>query len=106
MPRYMVQATYSAEGAKGLLASGGTARRDHIAELAEGLGGALEAFYWAFGETDVFAIFNLPDNTTAAALSLTVSASGVVGTKTSVLITPEELDEASQKSVPYRPPGA
>lgn len=89
-----------------MLAAGGTARKKHIAQLAKGLGGKVEAFYFAFGEADAVVIIDLPDNTSAAALALVVSASGAVGTRTTVLITPEEIDEATTKSVPYRPPGA
>ena len=67
--------------------------------------GALEACYFAFGDTDVFAIADAPDNMSAAAVSLAVSASGAVHTKTTVLLTPEEMDQATKKSVSYRPPG-
>jgi uncharacterized protein with GYD domain len=106
MPRYLVQANLTVDGAKGMLASGGSARKRHLAQVAKGLGGKLESFYYAFGDTDVFAIFELPDNVTAAALTLTVSASGAVVTRTTVLITPDEVDEAIQKQVPYKPPGS
>ena len=71
----------------------------------QGLGGTLEAFYFAFGDTDVFALADAPDNITAAAVSLAVSASGAVHTKITALLTPEEVDQATKKSVSYRPPG-
>ena len=74
-------------------------------EALKGVGGRLDAFYYAFGETDVFAIADVPDNVSAAALSLTVSASGAVNTKITVLLTPEEIDQAAQKTVGYRSPG-
>lgn len=105
MSKYLFQASYTAEGAKGLLKEGGTSRSQAIAQLTESLGGKLDAFYYAFGEDDVFAIVDLPDHETAAAVSLTVGASGSVKVRTVVLMTPEEVDAAAKKSVGYRPPG-
>jgi Uncharacterized conserved protein len=106
MPKYLTVASYTAEGAKGLLKEGGTARRAVVEKLLKGLGGHLEAFYFAFGEDDVYLITDGPDNVTTAAMSLTISASGVVRTKTVVLLTPEEMDQAAKKTVKYRPPGS
>lgn len=105
MPKFLIQASYTTEGTKGLLKDGGTKRRQVVEQLTKGLGGTLEAFYFAFGETDVFAIVEAPDNVSAAAASLTVAASGAVHPKTTVLITPEEMDQAAKKTVSYRPPG-
>ena len=105
MPKYLIQASYLAEGVQGLLKDGGSKRRAAAEQAIKGLGGALEAFYFAFGDTDVFAIADAPDNMSAAAVSLAVSASGAVHTKTTVLLTPEEMDQATKKSVSYRPPG-
>ena len=106
MPKYLTVASYTAEGAKGLLKEGGTTRRAVVEKLLKGLGGHLEAFYFAFGEDDVYLITDGPDNVTTAAMSLTISASGVVRTKTVVLLTPEEMDQAAKKTVKYRPPGS
>jgi uncharacterized protein with GYD domain len=105
MPRYLIHARYTAEGARGVISEGGSSRRDTIRELAEGLGGRLESFYFAFGEDDVVTIIEFPDHVSAAAVSMTVSASGLVTTRITVLITPEEIDQAAQKSVSYRAPG-
>jgi uncharacterized protein with GYD domain len=69
------------------------------------MGGTLESFYYAFGEDDVFGVVDFPDNVTAAAFSLVVNASGAAAVKTTVLMTPEEVDEATKKTVDYRPPG-
>jgi uncharacterized protein with GYD domain len=106
MPKYLTVASYTAEGAKGLLKEGGTARRAVVEKLMKSLGGRLEAFYFAFGDNDAYIITEGPDNPTAAGLSLTVSASGAVRTKTIVLLTPEEIDQAAKKTVKYRPPGS
>ncbi|MFQ5897065.1 MAG: GYD domain-containing protein [Candidatus Methylomirabilia bacterium] len=105
MPKYLFQASYTAEGAKGLLKDGGSKRRAVVDDLTKALGGRLEAFYYAFGETDVFGIIDAPDNVTTAAVSLAVNASGAVHVKTTVLLTPEEMDQATKKTISYRPPG-
>jgi uncharacterized protein with GYD domain len=106
MPKYLTVASYTAEGAKGLLKEGGTARRAVVETMMKGLGGKLETFYYAFGENDVYVITEGPDNVSAAAMSLAICASGAVRTKTIVLLTPEEIDQASKKTVKFRPPGA
>lgn len=105
MPKYLVQASYTADGVQGLLKDGGSKRRAAAEQAIKGLGGTLETFYYAFGDTDVFAIADAPDNQSAAAVSLAVTASGALRAKITVLMTPEEMDQATKKSVSYRPPG-
>ena len=105
MPKYLYQASYTTEGAKGLLKDGGSKRRAAAEGLVKSLGGKLEAFYYAFGEPDLFIILDVPDNVSAAAGALTVTAAGAVSIKTTVLLSPEELDQAAKKSATYRPPG-
>jgi uncharacterized protein with GYD domain len=105
MPKYFIQGSYVGEGLKGLLKEGGSSRRDTVAQLIKGMGGTLESFYYAFGEFDVIGVVEFPDNETATAFSLAVNASGLVTVKTTVLMTPEEVDEATKKTVNYRPPG-
>jgi uncharacterized protein with GYD domain len=105
MPKYLFKANYTAEGAKGILKDGGTARRAAIEKSVAGLGGRLEAFYFAFGGTDVYTIADLPDNATAAAMAMAVAQSGKATTQTVVLLTPEDIDAATKKSVTYRGPG-
>ena len=106
MPKFLIKATYTTDGVRGLLKEGGTKRRAAVQEIIQGAGGKLEAFYYAYGEDDAFIIADLPDATTGLAISLTVNASGAVRLSTLPLITPEELDAASKKSVQYRAPGA
>ena len=106
MPKYLFQSSFTAEGARGLLKEGGTNREAYLRALAESEGGKLEAYYFAFGETDVYTILEAPDNETAAALSLAVSASGAARVRTVVLLTPEEIDAAVKQGVSFRPPGA
>ena len=68
--------------------------------------GEFESFHFAFGDYDAYMIVDLPDNESAAAVALTVNASGGATTNTVVLLTPEEVDAAAKHSVDYRPPGA
>lgn len=106
MPKYVIKASYTAEGAKGLMKTGGTARRAAVQKMMEGLGGKLEAFYFAYGADDVFAICDLPDTASGIAASLVINASGAVHSSTTPLITPEEVDAACKKLPEYRAPGA
>lgn len=106
MPKYLFQGSYTAEGMKGLLKDGGSKRRAAVEQMLKGLGGRLEVFYFAFGETDAFVIAEVPDNVSAVSVSLAIGASGAAHGKTTVLLTPEELDQAAKGTVSYRPPGA
>jgi uncharacterized protein with GYD domain len=105
MPKYLWQVSYSQQAVSGLLAEGGTSRRDTIAKLVHEQGGSLEAFYFAFGDTDAFVIATLPDDATAAAVSLTVGAAGTGAVRTIRLLDPEDIDEATKKTIGYRAPG-
>jgi uncharacterized protein with GYD domain len=105
MPKFLVEASYTAEGLKGLLKDGGTGRREAVAAAAKSLGGKLEAMYFAFGKHDVVVIMDVPDNVAAAAMALAVNSSGGSLTRTTTLLTPEEVDQAIKKTVKYRAPG-
>jgi uncharacterized protein with GYD domain len=105
MPRYLFHGSYSQEGAQGLLREGGTRRRAAVDSLVRSLGGRLEAFHYAFGETDLFMIVDLPGHVAAAAASLIVAASGAGHWRTTVLLTAEEMDEATRTGGAYRAPG-
>lgn len=104
MPKYMVIGNYVGDGIQGLMSEGGSARRAVVEKMCANVGGRLESMYYAFGSDDVYVIVDLPDNATAAAMSLVASASGAVRTRTTVLLTPEEMDQATRKSVDYQPP--
>ena len=106
MPKYLYQANYTSTGMQGLLKEGGSSRRQVFEDLAKDQGGALESFYYAFGGADLYMVFDLPDATTAAAVSLVITAGGALSISTIQLITPEEIDAAVNKTVNYRPPGA
>ena len=105
MPKYLIQANYVGEGLKGLLKEGGSSRRAAVEKLFGSVGGRVESFYYAFGDTDLFIIAEAPDNISAAALTLTVNAAGTATAKVTVLLTAEEIDAAAKKTATYRPPG-
>jgi uncharacterized protein with GYD domain len=105
MPKYLLQASYTARGEEGVRAKGGTDRRNAVADTVQSLGGELECVYFEFGDHDALAIVDLPDNDAAAAMSLIENSTGALKVTTTVLLTPEQIDEASQRAVSYRPPG-
>ena len=105
MAKYLVRANLTADGLKGTLQEGGTARRDAVKKAIESLGGTLESFYYAFGQQDIVGVADMPDNVSAATFALMVTAAGGAAVSTKVLLTPEEIDEAAKKTGSYRPPG-
>ena len=105
MPKFLIQASYTLDGVKGVQSQGGSSRRDAVAQAVEGVGGSLESFYFAFGDSDAYVVVELPDNEAAAAVALTVNAAGGATTTTTLLLTPEEIDSAAKRSVDYGAPG-
>lgn len=105
MPKYLIQARYTADGFSGLMRDSASGRRDAVAKLLESNGGNLEAFYFAFGEDDVILVADLPSNEAASAIAISVCATGVVKLCTTPLLTVEEVDSALKKRVIYRAPG-
>jgi uncharacterized protein with GYD domain len=105
MAKFLFQASYTAEGLKGLAKDTASGRKAAITKAAEALGGKLETVYYAFGADDVILIFDFTDNATAAALALAIAASGLVSVRTTPLLTVEEVDKALKKGVDYKAPG-
>jgi uncharacterized protein with GYD domain len=105
MAKYLINASYTSEGAKGLIKDGGTKRRQAAEAAVKSVGGQVEAFYFAFGEHDAIVLVDVPDNASMASASMLINASGAVQTKTVVLLTPEEIDQATKKSATYQAPG-
>jgi len=105
MPKFLVRANYVGDGIKGLMSEGGSRRRDAARTAVESVGGSLECMYYAFGDTDLYAICDVPDVATATALSLTFNSSGAIRVNLVPLITPEDVDAAAAKTPTYRPPG-
>ena len=106
MARYMIKVSYTVDGARGLLAEGGTGRRAVVAKALESIGGSLESFDYALGQDDAYIVADVPDNTAAAALSLRVAAAGGARISTVPLLSPEEMDDATGRGVSYTPPGS
>src|SRR6266513_796107 len=105
MAKYLFTGSYTSEGLQGLLKEGGSGRRKAVESAVKSMGGHLEAYYFAFGDNDVVTIVDVPDNVTAAALAIDIASTGTVGTRTTVLLTPEEIDEATKKTLSFRPAG-
>lgn len=106
MPKYLLDVNYTLDGVRGVVDKGGSARKAAAQAAAKSVGGKLDVFYFAFGGTDVFTIADLPDNAAAAALALAVTAGGGATVRTVVLLTPDEIDTATQQKVKYTPPGS
>ncbi|MFF4491222.1 GYD domain-containing protein [Streptomyces sp. NPDC001544] len=106
MPKFLIQATYTPEGTKGLLREGASGRRAAVEQVVTGLGGKVEAVYYAFGQDDIVLIIDLPDAVSMAAVSLTVKASGGLQTRATPLLGVDEIDEATRRQVDFRAPGA
>jgi uncharacterized protein with GYD domain len=106
MPKYLIEASYGAEGIRGIAQKGGSARREIVAELIASMGGKLESFYFAFGDADVYAIAELPSDEAATALALGINQSAATTIKTIVLLTPEQVDAAAKMVPTYKPPGS
>ena len=106
MPKYMIHGSYTAAGAAGVLKDGGSGRLQAVTALAESVGGSVESAYWALGPEDFYITVDLPDNKAAAAVSLTVAATGSVTLSTAELFSAADVDEIVSRRATYRPPGA
>lgn len=104
MPKYLLEVSLSKKGLQGTLKEGGTARKAVSEALLKSVGGKLEAFYYAFGDRDVIALIDVPDNASAARVATAVTASGAGSVKTTVLLTPKEMDQIGKVDTDYRPP--
>jgi uncharacterized protein with GYD domain len=105
VPKFLVHASYTATGLQGVLKGGGSARRDAVEKMIADAGGQMEAFYFAFGDDDAYVLVDAPDNSTAAGVSMMVTASGAAVSHVTVLLTPEEIDQATHVTATYTPPG-
>jgi len=105
MPKFLVQAAYTADGLRVLQKDKASGRRQVVARALESLGGRIESMYFTLGEYDIIAIVEVPDHLSITAMSVASSASGLVRTRTTPLLSVEETDQALQKSVGLRFPG-
>ncbi|MGI8658827.1 MAG: GYD domain-containing protein [Candidatus Limnocylindria bacterium] len=106
MPKYLYVGTYTAEGAKGVLKDGGSKRRDVASSVISSVGGTLEQMYYGFGSDDFYIIADMPNHAAMSAVALTVGGSGAIRGRTTVLMEPEELDDAAKLTPSYSPPGS
>lgn len=107
MGKYLIKASYSADGIKGVMKAGGTSRVKAVEHAVEGVGGSLESFYFAFGGDDVYVTVDVPDNTAAIAMAAAVGSTGAIESyETVVLLSPSEVDNAMNVAVDYAPPGS
>lgn len=107
MAKYLIKASYSPEGIKGVMAKGGSSRADAIKKLASGVGGSVEAIYFTFGSDDILVIVEAPSHEAMAAIAGTVGQTGAVSKyETVVLLTPAQIDQAANMTVDYTPPGS
>ncbi|HXP86442.1 MAG TPA: GYD domain-containing protein [Bryobacteraceae bacterium] len=105
MPKFMYQASYTAEGLRGLLKDSASGRKAAVEAAVKAVGGTLESLYYCFGDHDAVLIVDLPDNVIAASVAVNVAASGLVKVKTTPLLTVAETDKALGGKVAYREPG-
>lgn len=105
MGKYLVKGNYKGDGIAGLMQEGGSSRRDAARAAIESVGGSMESMYYAFGDTDVYAICEFPDDASAAATSLLINSTGAIELSLTPLLTVEDIDAAAQKTPSYRPPG-
>jgi uncharacterized protein with GYD domain len=106
MPKYLIEASYGAEGIRGIAQKGGSARREIVGQLIGSMGGTMESFYFAFGDADVYVIAELPSDEAASALALSINQSAATKIRTVVLLTPEQVDAAANMVPEYKPPGS
>ena len=106
MSKYMFKGSYTADGIKGLMQEGGSKRREAATAAMESVGGSIDCFYYAFGDTDVIGICDFPDDASATAVSLLINSSGAVNLSITPLMTAEDVDAAAAKTPAYRPPGS
>ena len=105
MSKYLIKANYTSDGAAGLAAKGGTARRDAVGKMLADVGGSIECFYYAWGDVDAYVIVDMPSDEAMAGIALSVNKSGATSITTTPLLTPEQIDAAASKAPDYRRPG-
>ena len=105
MSKYLLQASYSADGLKGLMKDKASGRKAAVEKLFASVGGKVESVYYCFGDYDVVLIADVPDDTAMAAASINACSTGLVRIKTTPLLTIAETDQALEKKVEYHAPG-
>jgi len=94
MPKYLIEASYTLEGLKGIMKTGGTARRAAVQQAVESVGGKFEAQYFALGDYDAFAIVDLPDASRIPALAEPWFLTFQANVEFHPVMTPDDLARA------------
>ena len=105
MPKYMLRAQFTPEGVEGLVKEGVVNRVQQVRDQIQAHGGTVEAHYFAYGEDDVYIIYDMPDAASVIAASLAARTRGWVRSSLTVLITPQEMDEAVRRMSDIPSPG-
>jgi uncharacterized protein with GYD domain len=105
MPKFLVEASYTVEGLKGLQKDKASGRHAAVIQAVQSMGGALDSMHFALGDRDVIIVLDLPDTAAAAALGAAVAASGLLTTRATALLTVAEMDDALSRSPDFRGPG-
>jgi len=105
MSKYLIKANYNSDGAAGLAAKGGSARRDAVGKMVAEAGGSIDCFYYAWGETDAYLVVEMPSDEAMLGIALSVNKSGATTITTTPLMTPEQVDAAASSAPGYTPPG-
>jgi uncharacterized protein with GYD domain len=106
MAMYLFQVAYTGEGWRTQVQNPQNVL-ERVRPTLERLGGRAEAVYYAFGEYDLVAIVEFPDNESAAAYALAATAGGAVKAfKTTPLMSIDEGVRAMGRAgeAGYRPP--
>ncbi len=106
MSKYLIKANYNSDGAAGLAAKGGTARRDAVGKMLADVGGSIDCFYYAWGDVDAYLVVDVPSDEAMVGIALSVNKSGATTITTTPLLTPEQVDAAATTAPGYTPPGS
>lgn len=105
MSKYLIEASYTADGLKGLHKDKASGRLEALTKAVQSLNGKVDSMHFALGDDDVIAIVEFADSGGAAALSAAVSITGLVRMRTTTLLTVAEMDQALARTPAYRGPG-
>ena len=103
MSKYLIRGNYVGNGIAGLRKDGGAKRLAAATAALESVGGTLDCFYYAFGDTDLFGIVDAPDDASAFNASLLINSSGAVNVTLTPLFDPSVISAGASGS--YSAPG-
>jgi uncharacterized protein with GYD domain len=103
MPLYLYQAAYTSESIAAQIQEPQD-RIERVRPVFDAIGAKILASGFSFGEYDVLAVFEAPDDTAVAALALAVTAGGAVkAAKTTKLLSSQEWVEALRRAQSVAP---